>query len=105
MCHPFYKVAHNWSARRYNIPIGILAILYNIVKIRELQTKEVDIEGRTVTIITPSDIRYNTDNTQISGTIQLTKITGIIQITQIIDIIQIIQILCIIQIIQISGII
>ena len=73
VCHPFYKLDHNWGdtshtifllqysvigASRYNIPIIVLAIFYNSVKITELQVKEVIIGGTAVSVITPSQIRY-----------------------------------------------
>jgi hypothetical protein len=37
VCHPFFKVVHNWSARRYILPILILSIAYNLPKYGELK--------------------------------------------------------------------
>ena len=37
VCHPFFKVSHNWSASRYLLPIFLLCISYNIPKFFELQ--------------------------------------------------------------------
>ena len=40
VCHPFFKISHTWSARRYLVPILILSISYNIPKFFELEVKE-----------------------------------------------------------------
>ena len=60
VCHPYYKLAHNWGAKRYIIPIAMLALFYNSAKLRELEVKEVDIEGdklNTSYFLTASDMR------------------------------------------------
>lgn len=38
VCHPFYTVSHNWSAKRYIIPILVWSLLYNSPKFFELYT-------------------------------------------------------------------
>ena len=38
VCHPFYTVSHNWSAKRYIIPICAWSLLYNFPKFFELYT-------------------------------------------------------------------
>ena len=40
VCHPFFKISHTWSAKRYLIPILILSISYNIPKFFELEVHE-----------------------------------------------------------------
>ena len=37
VCHPFFKLTHNWSARRYVLPILVLCMVYNVPKYFELQ--------------------------------------------------------------------
>ena len=37
VCHPFFKLSHNWPASRYFLPILLLCISYNIPKFFELQ--------------------------------------------------------------------
>ena len=37
VCHPFFKVAHPWSARRYILPILIFSAAYNAPKFGELK--------------------------------------------------------------------
>ncbi len=39
VCHPFFRVAHNWPAKAMVFPIVAFAILYNIPKFFELRTK------------------------------------------------------------------
>jgi hypothetical protein len=38
VCHPFYKLSHEWPARYYVIPIFCFSFLYNIPKFFELKT-------------------------------------------------------------------
>ena len=42
VCHPFFKLSHNWSANKYILPILVLCILYNIPKYFELQVQAPD---------------------------------------------------------------
>ena len=37
VCHPFFKLSHNWSSNKYILPILLLCIVYNIPKYFELQ--------------------------------------------------------------------
>ena len=37
VCHPFFKVSHPWSARRYILPILIFSAAYNAPKFGELK--------------------------------------------------------------------
>ena len=37
VCHPFFKLSHNWSARRYILPILVFSLAYNLPKFGELQ--------------------------------------------------------------------
>ena len=32
VCHPFYRVVHNWSAWVYIVPIAVTSLLYNLPK-------------------------------------------------------------------------
>jgi hypothetical protein len=36
VCHPFYVISHEWTSKRYILPIVILSIVYNIPKFLEL---------------------------------------------------------------------
>jgi hypothetical protein len=47
VCHPFFKISHPWSARRYIIPILIFSIAYNAPKLGEF--KAVRTTGKTLT--------------------------------------------------------
>ena len=38
VCHPFYTVSHQWSAKRYIVPIVTFSLMYNLPKFFELQT-------------------------------------------------------------------
>ncbi len=38
VCHPFYKLSHEWPAKYYVIPIFSFSFLYNIPKFFELKT-------------------------------------------------------------------
>jgi hypothetical protein len=38
VCHPFYKLSHEWPAKYYVIPIFCFSFLYNIPKFFELKT-------------------------------------------------------------------
>ena len=40
VCHPFFKLSHNWSSWRYIVPIIAFAFLYNIPKFFELETRK-----------------------------------------------------------------
>ena len=44
VCYPFFKLSHNWPARRYIIPIIVLSLAYNLPKFFELEV--VTIGGR-----------------------------------------------------------
>ena len=60
VCHPFYKISHYWGARRYSIPIALLAISYNFTKSLELEVKEVVLQDdplETMFVIKPTDLR------------------------------------------------
>ena len=37
VCHPFFKLSHNWSPKKYIIPILIFSVAYNIPKFAELE--------------------------------------------------------------------
>ena len=37
VCHPFFKLSHNWSPKKYIIPILIFSVAYNIPKFGELE--------------------------------------------------------------------
>lgn len=39
VCHPFYKLSHEWPAKAYIIPIFLFSFLYNIPKFFELKTQ------------------------------------------------------------------
>ena len=39
VCHPFYKISHNWAARKYYIPIIVFSIAYNFTKVFELEVE------------------------------------------------------------------
>jgi hypothetical protein len=39
VCHPFYKLSHEWPAKYYVIPIFSFSFLYNIPKFFELKTQ------------------------------------------------------------------
>ena len=41
VCHPFFRLSHNWSVKRYIIPIVILALGYNLPKLWELKVVQV----------------------------------------------------------------
>ena len=44
VCHPFFKISHNWPARNYVLPILLICIAYNIPKFFELQDyKQIEI--------------------------------------------------------------
>ena len=38
VCHPFYFIGRNWSARRYIIPIVLFSVLFNLMKFFEFHT-------------------------------------------------------------------
>ena len=38
VCHPFYKLSHEWPAKYYVIPIFSFSFIYNIPKFFELKT-------------------------------------------------------------------
>ena len=38
VCHPFYKLSHEWPAKYYIIPIFTFSFVYNIPKFFELKT-------------------------------------------------------------------
>jgi hypothetical protein len=46
VCHPFFKISHNWSPSKYIIPILIFAVAYNLPKFAELEV--IRIEGNTI---------------------------------------------------------
>ena len=37
VCHPFFKISHHWSARRYILPIIAFSLLYNLPKYGEFR--------------------------------------------------------------------
>ena len=37
VCHPFFKISHNWSPSKYIIPILIFSVAYNLPKFAELE--------------------------------------------------------------------
>ena len=41
VCHPFFKLCHNWSAHKYILPILIIGSIYNIPKYFELQVHKI----------------------------------------------------------------
>jgi hypothetical protein len=41
VCHPFFKLSHNWSVKRYIIPIVVLSLAYNLPKLWELEVVQV----------------------------------------------------------------
>ena len=40
VCHPFFKISHPWSPRKYIIPIIIFSAAYNLPKFAELEVLE-----------------------------------------------------------------
>jgi len=48
VCHPFFKVSHFWTARRYIFPIATFAIVYNFPKFFELTVITEAAGNRTV---------------------------------------------------------
>ena len=46
VCHPFFKISHPWSARRYILPILIFSIAYNAPKFGEFMA--VKTTGKTL---------------------------------------------------------
>ena len=40
VCYPFFKISHNWSPRRYIVPILIFSASYNLPKFFELSVHE-----------------------------------------------------------------
>ena len=43
VCHPFFKISHNWSPSKYIIPILTFSIAYNAPKFAELEV--IQLEG------------------------------------------------------------
>jgi hypothetical protein len=44
VCHPFFKISHNWSPSKYILPILTFSIAYNLPKFAELEV--IQLEGR-----------------------------------------------------------
>ena len=58
VCHPFYRVAHPWSAKNIVLPITAFSIIYNIPKFFEYETIEVPTNGAV-------DFRYDFNETEL----------------------------------------
>ena len=43
VCHPFFKLSHTWSPKKYIIPILLFSVAYNIPKFAELEV--IPLEG------------------------------------------------------------
>lgn len=52
VCHPFYVISHEWSFKRYSLPIVSFSIIYNIPRFFELRSKRCCFgEGSNTTVV------------------------------------------------------